>query len=154
MEVAAVSDQTIQTLSNLTKLTWDMSVLRPSLLRPKFASIKDAINTFGKVVSTIEPSDIIFTNMPADVFVWEESRCEVHLLEEISGRGYEAAFEATVSHSDTLVVRSTSVKKKEFNSWIISFSPDKIGEHNIKVQIGSTSASQTITVKTRDTIQY
>ena len=153
VEVAAVSDQTIQTLSSLTEMTWDIRVLRPSLLRPKFESIKDAINAFGKVVSTIVPSDIIFVNMPAEVSQYQESSCEVRLSEEISGRGYEAAFEATVSHSDTSVVKST-VKKKEFNSWTISFSPDKTGEHNVKVQIGSTSVSQTFTVKSRDTIIY
>ena len=147
VEVAAVSDQTAQTLSSLMKVTWKMSVLRPSLLRPKFGSIKEATSAFGKVVSAIEPSDIIFANMPVDVFIWEESSCEVRLLEEISERGFEAALEATVSHSDTSVVKSTIIRK-EFNSWTISFTPDKIGEHNIKVQICGISASQIFTVKT------
>ena len=154
VEVAAVSDQTVQILSSLMKMTWNMSVLRPSLLRPKFESIKEIISAFGKVVSTMEPSDIIFTNMAMNIIVYEESSCEVHLLEGISERGYEAALEATVSHSDTSVVKSTTVKKKEFNLWTISFTPDKKEEHNIKVQIGSISASQMFTVKTRDTIIY
>ena len=94
VEVAAVSDQTVQILSSLMKMTWNMSVLRPSLLRPKFESIKEAISAFGKVVSTMEPSDIIFTNMAMNIIVYEESSCEVHLLEGISERDYEAALEA------------------------------------------------------------
>ena len=154
VEVAAVGDQTAQILSSLMKMMWDKSVLRPSLLRPKFESIKEAISAFGKVVSTIESSDIIFTNMTTNIIVYEESSCEVHLLEGISERGYDIALEATVSHSDTSVVKSTTVKKKEFNLWTISFTPDKTGEHNIKVQIGSISASQMFTVKARDTIIY
>ena len=147
VEVTAVSDQTTQTLCSLTKMTWDTSMLKPSLLRPKFDSIKEVIHAFGKVVGRVEPSDIIISNIPKDALVGKESSCEVHLSDEISGRGYEAALKVTISHSDDSVVKSTTVKKKDFNSWTVSFTPDKPGEHSIKVQIDSTSLLQPFTVK-------
>ena len=74
VEVAAVSDQTIQTLSSLTKMTWDKRMLQPSLLRPKFKSIEESISAFGKVVSVVEPCDIIFSDMPVDAQVGKESK--------------------------------------------------------------------------------
>lgn len=153
VEVAAVSDQTSQTLSSLTKMTWDTSMLKPSLLRPKFESIKETANTFGKLITTIESNDIIFSNMPMDASVGNKSSCEVRLSEEISGRGYEAALEITVSHSDASVLESNTVEKKEFSLLTVSFTPDKPGEHNVKVQIGSISGSQTFTVRPRSGIE-
>jgi hypothetical protein len=147
VEVAAVSDQTTQTLSSLTKMTWDKRMFQPSLLRPKFKSIKEAISAFGKIVSVVEPSDIIFSNMPVDALVGKKSSCEVHLSDEISQRGYEAAMKVTVSHSDTSVLESTAIKKKDFNSWVVSFTPDKPGEYKVEVQIGcSVSLSQSFAV--------
>ena len=137
VEVAAVSDQTTQTLSSLTKMTWDKRMLQPSLLRPKFKSIEESICAFGKVVSIVEPCNIIFSDMPVDALVGKELKCEVRLSDEVSERGYEAAIpKVTVSHSDTSVLKSTAVKKKDFNSWVISFMPNKPGEYKIEVQIG------------------
>ena len=147
VEVAAVSDQTAQTLSSLTKMTWDTRMLKPSLLRPKFEPIKETIHAFGKIVSAVEPSDIILTNMPVDVLVGSKSNCEVRLSEDISRRGYEAALKVTISHSDTSVLKSTMIKKKDFNSWTVFFTPDKVGDHVIKVQIGSVSLTQPFVVK-------
>ena len=153
VEVTAISDRTAQTLCSLTKMTWDMNMLKPSLLRPKFESIKETVNAFGKVISTVEPSDIIFSDMPKDALVGKESSCEVHLSDEISGRGYEAALRVMVSHSNTLVLKSTTIKKKDFNSWTVSFTPDKPGEHTVKVWVGSTmSIAQSFTVIKVDTI--
>ena len=147
VEVAAVSDQTIQTLSSLTKMTWDKRMLQPSLLRPKFKSIEESISAFGKVVSVVEPCDIIFSDMPVDALVGKESKCEVHLSDEISERGYEAIPKVTVSHSDSSILKSTAVKKKDFNSWVVSFTPGKPGEYKIEVQIGcSMSLSQSFAV--------
>ena len=113
-------------------MTWDMSILKPSLLRSKFESIKETVNAFEKVMSIVEPGDIMFSNMPEDALTWKESSCEVHLSDEISERGYEAALKVTISHSDTSIVNSTSVKKKDFNLWTVSFTPDKPGEHTVK----------------------
>ena len=145
VEVAAVSDQTAQTLSSLTNLTWDTSMLLPSLLRPKFDSIKETIDAFGKITTEVEESDVIFSNMPVEASVGEESSCEVHLSKEILGKGYEATLEVTVSHSDASVLPSNIVKKRETDSWIVSFTPKKPGEHTIKVQIDNVSLSQTFT---------
>ena len=150
VEVVAVSDQTVQTLCSLTKMTWDTSTLKPSLLRPKFESVKETINTFGKVISVVEPSDIVFSKMPMEALAGKESNCEVHLSEEISRRGYEVALEATIFHSDASVLMPTMVEKKDFNLWTVSFTPDKPGEHTVKVEISTTSLSQTFTVKQID----
>ena len=122
------------------KMTWDTSVLKPSLLRPKFESIKETINAFGKMITTIEPSDIIFSSVPMDASVGKEWSCKVHLSKEISGRGFEDSLKVTISHSDALILRSNLVKKKDVNSWTVSFMPDKPGEHAVKVQIGSVSS--------------
>ena len=146
VEVVAVSDQTVQTLCSLTKMSWDAITLKPSLLRPKFESVKETINAFGKVINNVEPSDIIFSNIPLEASAGKESSCEVNLSEEISRRGYEAALEVTISHSDASVLMSTTVEKKDFNSWTVSFIPDKPGEHTVKVQIGSISLSRTFAV--------
>ena len=84
--------------------------------------------------------------MPVDVLVGNKYNCEVRLSEDISRRGYEAALKVTISHSDTSVLKSTMFKKKEFNSWTVYFTPDKVGDHIIRVQIGSTSLTRPFVV--------
>ena len=142
VEVTAVSDQTAQTLTNLKELAWDTSILKPSLLRPEFESLKESIGKFGKVLRMVQPSDIIFDGIPEEVFVGRESNFNVHLSKEISERGYDAVSEITVSCLDTQI--DCKVKKHDFNSWMVSFTPDKTGEHKVTVEIGSSVSSSCI----------
>ena len=142
VEVTAVSDQTAQTLTNLKELAWDTSILKPSLLRPEFESLKESIGKFGKVLCMVQPNDIIFDGIPDEVFVGRESNFKVHLSKEISERGYDAVSEITVSCLDTQI--DCKVKKHDFNSWMVSFTPDKTGEHKVTVQIGSSVSASCI----------
>ena len=147
VEVVAVSDQTAQTLCSLTKMTWDRSMLKPSLLHPKFESIEKTINAFGRIITTIEPSDIIFSSLPMDASTGEEVSCKVQLSKEISFQAFEDSLEVTISHSDSSILRSNLVKNEDVNSWIVSFTPEKQGQHTIKVQLGGVFLSKALIVK-------
>ena len=144
VEVTAVSDQTVQTLTSLKKLAWDTSTLKRSLLRSEFKSMKESISEFGKVLHTIQPSDIIFDYIIpiCGVYVKSEFSFKVYLSKEISERGYDAVSEITITCSDTQV--DCKIKKHDFNSWMVSFTPDKTGEHKVTVQIGSSVSASCI----------
>ena len=147
VEVMSVCDQTEQTLASLTKLVWDTSMLKPSLLQPEFESMQENIAKFGKVRNTIQPSDIDLSNIPTKVPVEKESRFEVHLSREILEKGYNTLFEITISQPKSWVLTPVKVKKNNFNSWLVSFTPDKTGEHKVTVQIdGTLSILRVITV--------
>ena len=147
VEVMAVCDQAEQTLASLTNLAWDSDMLKPSLLRPEFESMEESIFTYGKILHTIQPSDIELSNIPAKVSIERECSFEVYLSREISEKGYSASFEITVSQPKTWVLSPVKVKKNDFNSWRVSFMPDKTGEHKVTVQIdGALSVSRVINV--------
>ena len=137
VEVITVSDQTAQTLSGLANMACDLSTLRPSLLRPKFESVKENIDKFGKVVCTIEPSDIKLSNVPMKVLMGLESSFNVFLSKEVSERGYEGALEVIISSPRTLD-QLPDIKKKQINSWTVSFTLDQYGKYQAKVQISDT----------------
>ena len=149
VEVTAVSDQIEKTLTGLTEILWDKNMLKPSLMRPEFEPVKGTVRTFGKILLRVEPSDIIFSDMPPDIYVGKEFMIKVHLSEKISERGYvcEAVPEVTICHSYGSILTSTVVNDKQNNnSWTVHFIPDKPGEHKIKVQVGTASTIQLIVV--------
>ena len=147
VEVMAVYDQAEQTLASLTNLAWDTGVLKPSLLRPEFESMEESILTYGKILHAIQSNDIDLSNVPAKVSIEKECSFEVHLSREISEKGYAALFEITISQPKTWVLIPVKVKKDNFNSWMVSFKPEKTGEHKVTVQIdGTLSVSHVITV--------
>ena len=78
-------------------MTYDASILKPSLLRPKFESLSESIGKFGKIVSTVEPSDIVVSNVPEIVKRREESSFDVCLSEEVAERGYVGTLEVTIT---------------------------------------------------------
>ena len=85
--------------------------------------MKESISEFGKVLHTIQPSDIIFDYIIpiCGVYVKSEFSFKVYLSKEISERGYDAVSEITITCSDTQV--DCKIKKHDFNSWMVSFTP-------------------------------
>ena len=148
VEVMANSDQTAQTLTNLTQLEWDTDTLKPSLLHAEFDSMEECMSTFGKVVCTVQPDDVIFSNLPVEASVGKEHIFEVSLSKKISEKGYDASADITISLSDGSVLAPFVVKRNNFNSWSVSFIPDESGEHEVSVKIRgcSSSVSRTIDV--------
>ena len=152
VEVINVSDQTSQTLSSLASMTCDASTLKPSLLRPKFESVKESIGKFGKVVSTVEPSDIMVSNVPEIIWRSEESSFDVCLSKEVSERSYEGALEVTITPETVTVpvdvqyyafapsaqMPKTTVTKKGFNTWTVSFELYEEGKYQAKFCAGGT----------------
>ena len=152
VEIINVSDQTAQTLSSLASMTYDVSMLKPSLLRPKFESVKESIDKFGKIISTVDPSDIMVSNVP-EIKRGEESSFDVCLSKEVTERGYVGALEVTITDQSEAddCVRSLSgipapilmrsptrvtVKKKGLNKWTVSFQLYEQGKHQAKVCTG------------------
>ena len=152
VEVMANSDQTVQTLTNLAQLEWDRNTLKPSLLRPEFDSVEKSVSNFGKVLCTIQPDDVIFSNLPTEVLTGKEYSFEVSLSKKISERGYDALADITISHSDMSVIASSGVKKNGINTWSVTFTPDKPGEFKVSVKIPGCSfcVSRTIDVASVD----
>jgi hypothetical protein len=150
VEVINVSGQTAQTLSSLASKTYDASIIKPSLLRPKFESVKESIDKFGKIVSTVEPSDIMVFNVPEIVKRREESSFDVCLSKEVTERGYVGTLEVTITYPEAYVhdpsnssssqgqslMPTTIVKKKGFNKWTVSFELYEQGKHQAKVCAG------------------
>ena len=153
IEVINVSDQTSQTLSTLASMTYDVNTLKRSLLRPKFESIEESIGKFCEIVSTVEPNDIVVSNVPEKIKRGEESSFDVCLSKEVSERGYEGALEVTITGANTIVHESlagptlmptTIVKKKGFNRWTISFELYEQGKHQAKLCVGGTYKTITL----------
>ena len=147
VEIINVSDQTAQTLSSLASMTYDASVLKPSLLRPKFESLSESIGKFGNIVSTVEPSDIMVSNVPEIVKRREESSFDVCLCKDVVERGYiGGALEVTITRPEVCVhdasvqgqslMPTTIVKKKGVNKWTVSFELYEQGKHQAKVCAG------------------
>ena len=149
VEVINVSDQTSQTLSSLASMTCDASTLKPSLLRPKFESVKESIGEFGKVVCSVEPSDIMLSNVPEKVSTGKESSFDVYLSKEVSERGYEGALEVTIFSPITLM---PVIRRKEINSWTVSFMLDQYGEYQAKVQISGAYKIITLLCEMNDQV--
>ena len=139
VEVMANCDQTTQTLTSLTQLEWDRNMLKPSLLRPDFESMEKTMSNFGRVLHTLQPDDVIVSNLPIDASVGKECYFNVSLSKDISERGYDASVEITISHSNDTVLASTLVKKEGFNSWSVSFTPEKPGVHQVSVKTPDSS---------------
>ena len=147
VEVMAVCDQTEQTLVSLTNLAWDAGMLKPSLLRPEFESIEENVSKCGKILHALQPSDIDLSNVPTKVAVERKCSFEVCLSEEVSERGYGATSEITISQPKTWVMIPVKKIEKDFNSWLVSFTPHNTGEHKVMVQIdGTVSVSRVINV--------
>ena len=163
VEVTAVGDQTEETLVNLTKLEWDMKKLKPSLLLPEFESLNEHITKFGRILHTVRSSDIIISNVPTKIIpvVGEKCHFEVHLSKDITKRGYIAKLEVTISRlaCDATQVDSAAschfvgdkipveVKSNGFNSWNVSFTPTRTGDHQFALQIdGILLASQVFNI--------
>lgn len=147
VEVMGVCDQAEQTLFSLTNLAWDTCVLKPSLLRPEFESMEENVSKYGKILHAIQPSDIDLSNIPTKASTERECSFEVCLSREISEKGYGALFEITISKPKTWVKVPVKIKEKDFNSRLVSFMPDNIGEYKVTVQIdGTVSVSRVITV--------
>ena len=139
VEVMANSDQTTRTLTSLAQLDWDRNMLKPSLLRLKFESVEKNVSNFGRVLHTLQPDDVIVSNLPIDTLVGNECCFEVSLSKDIAERGYDALGEITISHSDTTVLAYTLVKREGFNSWSVSFTPYKPGVHQVSVKMPDSS---------------
>ena len=153
VEVMVNSDQTAQTLTSLTQLTWDTTMFKPSLLRPEFESMEECVSTFGKVLCTVQPDDIIFQNLPMEASVGKEHSFEVSLSKGISERGYDASAEITITHSNCSILAPFVIKRKEFNSWSVSFTPAKSGEHKVSVKLRGCSFSILRTIDVTDTVE-
>jgi hypothetical protein len=156
VEIINVSDQTAQTLSSLASMTCGVNNLKPSLLRPKFESVKESIDKFGKIASTIEPSDIVVSNVPEIIEKRVESSFDVCLSKEVSERGYVGTLEVTITGPEAYDIEyrifaresskpsepseppTNNVKKKGFNKWTVSFNLYTKGKYQAKVVAGGT----------------
>ena len=150
VEVAAVGDQTEETLTSLAQLTWDKSAMKPSLLRPVFESMMERITNFGAVVRTVQKSDIVISKLPAKVLVGEKIEFDVHLSKDVSERGYSASLEVTTSRPDAKA-QVIKIEERSLNSWTVSFMPDISGKHEVTVKvIGAPSVTSTLDIEVQE----
>jgi hypothetical protein len=93
---------------------------------------------------------VIISNLPTEVLVGEEYSFKVSLSKDVSERGYSASVEITISHSDATVLASSVVNKEEFNTWCVSFTPEKPGVHQISVKVPESSLTLSYTIDVDD----
>ena len=134
VELMTVGMQAKEALEGLSTMEWNRNAVRPSLLRLKFASAVEDMKTFGKVLNTIQSSDILVENVPHNACVGDKLEFNVKLFDEIATRQYDAAalLSVTVTHNERKI--PVAIQNNDLNNWNISCTPRDGGEHSIVIQ--------------------
>lgn len=133
VELMTVGMQAKEALAGLSTMTWKRETVRPSLLRLKFAPVMEDMKSFGKVLNTIQSSDVLIENIPQDAYVGDELEFNVKLSDEIK---YDAATLLSVTVTHNTINLPATVENNGLNNWKISCTPQDGGEHTIDVKFG------------------
>ena len=136
VELMTVGIQAIEALAGLSTMAWNRETVRPSLLRLKFASVVDDMKSFGKVLNTIQSSDILIEIVPQDAYVGDELEFNVKLTDEISTRKFDAAALLSITVMYNMTNLPASIQNNGLNNWKISCTPQDDGEHTIVIRFG------------------
>ena len=137
IELMTVGMQAKEALEGLSTMEWNQDAVRPSLLRLEFAPAVEDMKTFGKVLNTIQSSDILIENIPhIKACVGDKLEFSVKLSDEIATRQYDAAalLSVTVTHNVRKI--PVAIQNNGLNSWNISCTLQDGGEHSIIIQFG------------------
>ena len=136
VELMTVGMQAKEALEGLSTMTWNKETIRPSLLRLKFTPVMKDMKSFGKVLNTIQSSDVLVANVPQDPCVNDESEFNVKLSDEISTRKYDATALLSVAVTHNTRNLPIAIQNNGLNNWRISCTPQDSGEHTIDVKLG------------------
>jgi hypothetical protein len=140
VELMTVGMQAKEALEGLSTMEWNRDAVRPSLLRLKFAPAVEDMKTFGKVLNTIQSSDILIENVPQNSCVDDKLEFSVKLSDEIAARKYDATtlLSITVTHNERKI--PVAIQSNGPNNWSVSCTPQDGGEHTINVKLGQFSS--------------
>ncbi len=140
VELMTVGMQAKEALEGLSTMEWNRDAVRPSLLRLKFSPAVEDMKTFGKVLNTIQSSDIFIENVPRNAYVHDELEFSVKLSNEMATRQYDATtlLSVTVTHNERKI--PVAIQNNGLNNWNISCTPQDGGNHSIVVQFGQFSS--------------
>jgi hypothetical protein len=136
VELMTVGMQAKEALEGLSTMEWNRDAVRPSLLRLKFAPAVEDMKSFGKVLSTIQPSDILIKNVPQNVCVGDKFEFSVKLSDEIATRQYDATTLLSVTVMRKKRKIPVAIQKNGLNNWNVSCTPQDGGEHTVNVKLG------------------